>query len=163
MEATSTTDAPATGGSGESGSPSTTSPDSGGGSLASLDPCEMLTDSQKSELGVTGQAEPDETTSAKYCKWRVDANPAVPGGYQLALAVFPELGLDRVNAVGEKTPVPVGSRRAIQSLRAGGGVCAISIEVTATSRVDVQASGGDGKALCPAALDAAKVVEPELP
>ncbi|EWC61320.1 hypothetical protein UO65_3376 [Actinokineospora spheciospongiae] len=131
--------------------------------MASLDPCEMLTDAQKRTLGVTGEPKPNETTSSKYCQWQVDDNPAVPDGYALGVLVFPESGIDQVNAVGEKTPVTVGSRRAIQSVRAGGSVCAISIEVTATSRVDVQASGDDAPELCTAALDAAKVVEPELP
>lgn len=131
--------------------------------MASLDPCEMLTDSQKSELGVTGEAKPSKTTSSNLCQWQVDDNPAVPGGYALGVLVFPKLGIDRVVAVGEKVPVTVGSRRAIQSFGAGGSVCAISIEVTATSRVDVQASGDGAPELCTAAMDAAKVVEPELP
>ncbi len=60
----------------------------------------------------------------------------------------------------------VNSRRGIQSLGVGGSVCAVSIEVTATSRVEVTGTGAgsnDGSLLCPKVQAAAELLEPELP
>ncbi|EWC61774.1 hypothetical protein UO65_2961 [Actinokineospora spheciospongiae] len=111
---------------------------------------------------MTGAAQPDETASSKYCQWATGTGTAAER-FTYGVAVFPELGIDKVVADGEKKPLVVGQRKAVESLRSAGGVCAISIEVTPTSRVDVQAVGRDGAALCPKVLEAAKLIEPELP
>ena len=132
------------------------------GDLAAVDPCDLLTPSMKTTLGVTGEPQPEKTPSAELCQWSVDKG-SIADSFTYGIAVFPRAGIDKVVAVGEKKEITVGSRKAIESLRAGGAVCAISIEVTPTSRVDVQASGGDGAALCAPALEAAELVEPELP
>ena len=159
-----TTGTSTTSGSGSSSAPRTTSSGpGGGGSLATLDPCDLLSAESKTALGVTGAPKPEEFPSSKLCQWRVNDNPTVPDGFSLGVAVFPESGIDRVNATGEKVPVTVGARRAVRSSRSGGSVCAISLEVTATSRVDVQASGSGDPALCTVAMEAAEVVEPGLP
>ncbi|MCG8914844.1 DUF3558 domain-containing protein [Actinokineospora sp. PR83] len=144
--------------------PTESSPSSepdGAESPAALDPCELLTSSARDALGVTGAAQPDETPSARYCQWALGTGTAAER-FTYGVAVFPGLGIDRVVADGEKKPLVVGARKAIESLRSGA-TCAISIEVTETSRVDVQATGRDGASLCQKVLEAAKLVEPELP
>ena len=143
--------------------PSSASPEPTDGQIAALDPCDLLTPAAKSTLGVTGSPEPDETRSAKVCQWKV-AKESVADGYTYAVAIFPRLGIDKVVADGEKKELTIGPRRAVESLRGGGAACAVSIEITPTSRVDVQANGGPtGPALCPMVLDAARLLEPELP
>ncbi|EWC60051.1 hypothetical protein UO65_4617 [Actinokineospora spheciospongiae] len=122
----------------------------------------MFTDSIKARLGITGSGTPNSAPSSEACRWKVDKG-TVADSYTIGVVVFPKLGLDEVVSTGEKTPVQVADRRAIQSLRAAGSVCAISVEVTATSRVDVQITGDDATALCPKALEAAELIEPALP
>lgn len=139
-----------------------TSAPGGDDTLASLDPCELFTSSARSALGVLGAPQPDETPSAKTCQWSLGTGTAAER-FTYGVGIFPKLGVDKVNSTGPKKEITVGSRRAIESLGGGGAVCAISIEVTATSRVDVQATGRDGASLCPKVLEAAKLVEPELP
>ncbi len=104
-----------------------------------------------------------ELPSSLLCQWIVRDDPVVDDRYTLGVVFFPEAGLDRVVANGEKIRLTLGARRAVQSLRGAGGGCAVSIEVTPTSRVDVQTTGQDGRALCPAAKRAAELVEPEIP
>ncbi|WP_424184313.1 DUF3558 domain-containing protein [Actinokineospora sp. G85] len=133
--------------------------------LTSLDPCELPTPSMKTTLGLTKQPEFEDFKFATSCKWQVGEG-AIANRYTLGFAIFPKSGLDKVVAFGEKKEVAVNSRRGVQSLGAGGSVCAVSIEVTATSRVDVAATGAgsnDGSLLCPKVLAAAELIEPELP
>jgi hypothetical protein len=85
-------------------------------------------------------------------------------GFSMSVVIFDDLGLDDVVANGAITPVPtVGKHKAVQSV---GGIrtCAISIELTKTSRVDTQGTAGtDEQKSCAIALQVAKLVEPKLP
>jgi len=135
--------------------------------LAALDPCDLFTPATKTALGVTGSPEPDETRSAKLCQFKV-AKETGAESYTLAVAVYPKLGIDKVASTSEQKPLTIGSHRAIQSHgSANSTACAVALEVTATSRVDVLGSGAGGgmraDVICPKVLDAAKLVEPELP
>ncbi|WP_268891338.1 DUF3558 family protein [Actinokineospora pegani] len=154
-------------GSGGPGTPSTSTDSSpkGDNPLISLDPCTLPTPSMKTTLGLTKTPQTLTLPSSKSCSWQV-GDGEISNRFNFSIAIFPKTGIDDVVADGEKKPVTVGSRRAIQSLRAASGVCAISIEVTATSRVDMQATGAgsnDGSLICPKALAAAELIEPELP
>ncbi|OLR90209.1 hypothetical protein BJP25_04430 [Actinokineospora bangkokensis] len=123
-----------------------------------------MTDAISTELG-TGPAE--RARDLKYstgCRWRVTKDTSATS-YTLGVAIYPELGTDQINATGAKTPMSVNSRPAVQYLGAANSVCVISLEVTATSRVDVTANraGSDGSEVCPQAKAAAELIEPELP
>ncbi|MCG8920799.1 DUF3558 domain-containing protein [Actinokineospora sp. PR83] len=141
-------------------------PTRSGSSAASIDPCALFTPATKAALGVTGPAKPDETRIARFCQWKVDKG-SIADSYHFTVAVFPELGIDQLVADGEKKSISVGSRRAVQAITQLNDVCMVSIELTATSRVDVTGIGTGGTmepaVLCPKVLDAAKLVEPELP
>ncbi|WP_233158360.1 DUF3558 domain-containing protein [Actinokineospora bangkokensis] len=133
--------------------------------LVDLDPCALVTPSIRSRLGVRGEADEGGTASARSCQWTVERGSA-RDSYVLGVAVFPTLGLDEVSASGGVADVEIGGRRALRSLRLNGTVCAISLELTATSRVDVQANSAtqrDGALLCPRAEEAAGLIEAELP
>ncbi|GAA3021429.1 Protein of unknown function (DUF3558) [Actinokineospora globicatena] len=131
--------------------------------VPALKPCALLSSSAAKSLGVTSG--PDEVDLGKkrpYCEWRVDKG-SIADSYTLAVYIVTDGGLADIVAEGEIEPIKVGSRSAAQSIGPGGLVCAISLELSEKTRVDVQAGGGDGQKLCATALDAAKLVEPELP
>ncbi|WP_233427902.1 DUF3558 domain-containing protein [Actinokineospora spheciospongiae] len=150
-----------TGSTSESGGPT-----GSGDSADTIDPCALFTSETKAALGVTGPAKPDETRIARLCQWKVDKG-SIADSYNFTVAVFPELGIDQLVVDGEKTSISVGSRRAVQAITQLDDICVVSIELTATSRVDVSGIGTGGTmepaVLCPKVLDAAKLVEPELP
>jgi hypothetical protein len=85
------------------------------------------------------------------------------GQFTIQVGTFDVLGIKDVVATGEIKPVPtVGTHQAVQSIY--GTVCAISIEVTRTSRVDIGgAANGDTAKSCQIAMQVARLVEPKLP
>ncbi len=142
--------------------PSGTETGGSGGSLTSLDPCDLVSSSAVEALGITGSPKDEEIGKVRSCSWRVDKS-SIADSYTITVALFEQLGLKDVAADGEVKELKVGSHDAGQSYRRGGGGCAVSLAVTESSRVDVQVAGGDKEKLCAPALDAAKLVEPELP
>jgi hypothetical protein len=147
----------------ESTSEETTAPSSsGGGSLGSVDPCELVTSSAASRSGLGGAGTSKKFSGADACEWRVDKG-SVADSYTVDVVVYDKVGLKDIVSSGQVQELTVGSRKAVQSLRIGGGACGVSLEVTQKSRVDVIAVGGNGEALCAPALELAKLVEPELP
>ncbi|WP_156758697.1 DUF3558 domain-containing protein [Actinokineospora pegani] len=146
---------------------SKTAPSNPGGEsddLASLDPCDLLSETTKSALHVDGAPEPRKYSHVKACGWTVHDDPLVPSGYHLGIAVYPEKGIDDAVATdGVLTPVQVGRHRGVQYFGAGKSVCSIALEVTATSRIDISGSGNDDAGRCPAAERAARLIEPDLP
>ncbi|SDI63712.1 Protein of unknown function [Actinokineospora alba] len=151
-----------------SGSPSPTTkssatkPSTDESPLKSVDPCDLLDASAMRTLGIAEPGEDATVGKSRGCQWRVDKGTTTDS-YSIDVGLFETLGIKDVRGDGAPKPVTVGSRKAVQTLRGGGSGCAISIEVTEKSRVDVQAAGASGEKLCPAVLEAAKLVEPELP
>ncbi|WP_424187426.1 DUF3558 domain-containing protein [Actinokineospora sp. G85] len=140
------------------------SPSDASDGLASLDPCDLLSEANKSALHVDGEPKPKEYSHVKACGWTVHDDPLVPEGYHLGIAVYPRKGIDDAVATdGVLTPVQVGKHRGIRYLGAGKSVCSIALEVTATSRIDISGSGIDDAGRCPAAERAARLIEPDLP
>lgn len=139
-----------------------TSPPEDTNKLKDLDPCELISASSAATLGITGQPEPGGRGDSRNCLWRVRKD-SVADSYTIGVGLFEKLGLKDVIAEGEIKPIRIGDHEAGQSMRGQGGTCAVTIAITEKSRVDVQASGGDGSKLCSPALEAAKVIEPELP
>ncbi|MBM7770688.1 hypothetical protein JOD54_000892 [Actinokineospora baliensis] len=127
-----------------------------------LKPCDLLTPAAAKSLGVTSGPEEVDLGKLPFCEWRVDKG-SIADSFTFGVLVLDNKGLDDIVAEGAVQRIKVGSRDAAQSISGGGGVCAISLELSAKSRVDVQATGGDGSKLCAPALEAAKLVEPELP
>lgn len=130
--------------------------------LAAVKPCDLLDSAAMSTLGITKPGQEDKIGKARGCQWRVD-RASIADSYTFDIALFESLGIADVVGDGNPKPLTVGSRKAVQTLRGQNQGCAISIEVTAKSRVDVQAAGSDGQKLCAPVLEAAKLVEPELP
>ncbi|CRK60399.1 hypothetical protein [Alloactinosynnema sp. L-07] len=130
--------------------------------LKAVQPCDLLDESAMGALGIKKPGTAETIGKARSCQWRVEKD-SIADSYTFAVALFETLGLSDVKGDGNPTPLTVGSRKAVRTLRGQGAGCAVSIEISAKSRVDVQALGSSGEKLCPAALEAAKLVEPELP
>lgn len=133
----------------------TTSPStSESNDLASVNPCSLLTKEEITALGVKREPERDKIGTSDACKFR-------PTGYSLIIGTRANLGLSQVQGSGGPvTDTTIGGRKAKQS--GASGSCLIAMEVTATSRVDIQATG-DPADLCDRASKVAGLVEPKLP
>lgn len=130
--------------------------------VADLQPCELISSAAAKTLGITGAPKEDDLAGTRICQWRVDKG-SIADSYTLGVGIFDDLGIKDVVANGEVKKLTVGNREAVQYFGASGGTCSIALMVTEKSRVDVQASGRTGEKLCAPALEAAKLVEPELP
>jgi hypothetical protein len=124
--------------------------------MANVAPCSLLTSAEVSQLGARPGKE-QRLNQARACTFLEN------DGFSMSVGIFDELGLDDLVAQGPPKPVTVGKRKALQSIR-GIDTCAISIELTKTSRVDTQGTaGGDEQRSCDIALRVARLVEPKLP
>jgi hypothetical protein len=124
--------------------------------MADISPCSLLSSADLAALRA-GPSTEERLNNARACSfYKAD-------GFTMGVAIFDELGLDDLVSRGTPKEVTVGKRKALQSI---GGIdtCAISIEVTKTSRVDTQGTaGGDEQKSCDIALRVARLVEPKLP
>jgi hypothetical protein len=124
--------------------------------MANVAPCSLLTSAETAELRA-GPGKDQTLNQGRACLFQEAS------GFSMTVAIFDELGLDDLVAQGPPKPVTVGNRKAVQSIR-GIDTCAISIELTKTSRVDTQGTaGGDEEKSCDIALRVARLVEPRLP
>jgi hypothetical protein len=125
--------------------------------IAAVSPCSLLSAAEVADLHA-GASKEEKLNNARACRF-LDAP-----GFVMSVGIFDDLGLDDVAANGEIKPLPViGKHKAVQSIR-GVDTCAVSIEVTKSSRVDTQGTvGGDVQKSCDLALKVAKLVEARLP
>jgi hypothetical protein len=133
-------------------------PSAPAGPLKDTKPCSLLSASDIAELQA-GQGTEETLNNVRTCRFVHAA------GFAVSVGILDDLGLDDVTTYGSVKPVPtVGQHKAVQSMR-GVDTCAISIEVTKTSRVDTQGTSDDGNVqkACDLALHVARLVEPKLP
>jgi hypothetical protein len=135
-----------------------TPPESSAASPAtSLQPCELLTAAEQSQLAL-GPGEEDTLAGARICEWQTS-----DGDYGVLTSIWDDRGIAEVQSNTEPQPKTVGSHQAIQ-YTAAANTCAIAIELSDSSRVDVSGSaGGDMTKACTVASRAAGLVEPKLP
>jgi hypothetical protein len=136
----------------------TSQPGAAASPLKDTDPCSLISDAEAAALRA-GPGTNETLNNARVCQFK-DAD-----GFSMSVGIFDDLGLNDVVANGPIKPVPtVGRHKAVQSM---GGIrtCAISIEVTPTSRVDTTGTTNqpDDQKSCAIALQVAKLVEPRLP
>lgn len=140
----------------ETDTPPTSTSAGSGASLATYKPCDEL-NAVASQLGLTSIAE----DGTQECKARYATTVAV------RVKAFRDIGLDKVeggpNAVFSDTSV--GSRKAKLVKKAfSDSACAVALQVTANSRVDVVASANISlDEACDAATKVATAIEPKLP
>lgn len=116
----------------------------------------MLTASERDELGL-GDGTEEKVGRARSCQWQKS------GSHATTVGIFDDLGLKDVVSKSETKPLTMGKHKAVQAT-GGASSCAVAIEVTESSRVDVlSAANGDVEKACEFAKQAAKLVEPKLP
>ncbi len=131
----------------------TDDPDSG---TADLQPCDLLSAQDLTALGLPGCGVERDVGPARSCQWQTS------GSHTVSVGVIDELGIDGVRSDSTPAPLDVGSHRPVQYVGVLG-TCAVAIEVTDSSRVDVLGSaGGDMTKACGFANQAAELVEPKL-
>ena len=131
-----------------------TKPSAGGDALADFDPCAVL-NSVAAQLNLTEiEEEGGDTCLAHYSST-----------VSFSLSAHPELGIEDAVSSGEKSDIPVGSRKGkLVKSPTTKSSCLVAIEVTPTSRVDVGASANASlDEACEAATKVAEAIEPKLP
>ncbi|MGH3759771.1 MAG: DUF3558 family protein [Actinophytocola sp.] len=132
--------------------------ETGGGDSGTgdLQPCELLTSAEQSQLQLAAGTE-DDIGGQRTCLFTAS------GSHTVSIGVADELGLADVQSSGPATPTTIGSHDAVQ-FTGGVSSCAFALGVTDTSRVDViSAANGDEARACGIAKQAAELVEPKLP
>lgn len=139
------------------GDQSTTSTaNSGGTSLASLDPCSLLNASEASNADLPSSGQADQVGTSRTCDYQST-------DYVVLVGIRTDGGLSAFNNTGGVITSPtIGSHQAKQQTE-GPDSCVIAIGVTATSRVDVQVTASGSLPPCPEAQKVAQAVEPKLP
>ncbi|MFD0199430.1 MULTISPECIES: DUF3558 family protein [Saccharothrix] len=130
-----------------------TKPSNGGDALADFDPCEVI-NSVAAQLNLTEI----EESGARECLAEYSTTASVSLVKQPELAIGDAVG-------GEMTDISVGSHKAkLVKTPTTSSSCMVTIEVTATSRVDVTSSTNASlDEACAAATAVAEAVEPKLP
>ncbi|WP_196777809.1 DUF3558 family protein [Lentzea aerocolonigenes] len=129
------------------------------GTLDADRPCELVTASELTSIGINGTPKEERTGSTQECVF--DRSNGIEGvrGFGIRTA----LGLKdfRVASGEEVADIIVGGRKAKQ-LKATGGTCLIGVDISESSRLDVTARSGE-KDMCPQALELAQLVAKNLP
>lgn len=103
------------------------------GSLAQIDPCNLITQEDGAQFGVTG-AQPNSGFGARSCQYPTSKNGRTGN---IEIDIREKQGLDQFDtSQGAAKDITVGGRTAKEQQSIGG--CVIAIEITAHSRVDVQ-------------------------
>lgn len=147
-----------------------TTPTTGGASstsdaaatLAAIDPCSLLTQTQLDQYGLR-RRDSGDVAGARTCSWDHPADVQGKGSFNLKPGIWDRQGLKDINTRGYSlADVVIGRHQARQAAQAGGNGCFIAIGVTESSRVDVAASGDPGQG-CVLANQFATLIEPQLP
>jgi hypothetical protein len=137
---------------------------SGGASLASVQPCDLLSSSVQSQFGLS-KADSIPVSGIRPCNWSksVDANGL--NGYSVEIDIRDHTGLkDIVTSGFTVSPDNVGSHQGRLIKLNAGGTCAVALGVGDSARVDVAVTAGtDTNQACDVANQLAKAVEPQLP
>ncbi|MEU6646247.1 DUF3558 family protein [Saccharomonospora sp. NPDC046836] len=134
----------------------------GGASLAGLDPCTLLDTSEIARYGNHKPPERETIGTARTCAWyprRASSSDDAPA---IATIIRENAGVDDMNDIGQGVQRTQANGRDIGKAPGPGG-CVIAIGVTATSRVDVPATGLRTEDSCIVADQLAVIVEPKLP
>jgi hypothetical protein len=147
------------------GSSSTPTSDTGSASgLKSIKPCDLLTGSDATGLGLELPGEAEKVATSDGCSWKVTGNGRLRAG------VRTEAGVKDLNLQGDKvSEIKVGKFDAtkVEAPDGAKSQCTVVIGVTESSSVAVIAtlnlSSEDTAAACERASKAADLIAPKLP
>jgi uncharacterized protein DUF3558 len=137
--------------------PSSTSSES---PLAEIDPCELLSDTDRAQLGVP-EGKPGRVVGAETCDWQKS------GDFTVGVALKPDLAFKDADLRGANpNRVDIGRHEAYRVENAGGsnGVCEVFMVTGESSFAQVTAVKRVSTAIaCEKALAVAEIIEPKLP
>lgn len=131
----------------------------------SLDPCELLSPDDLTELGVFEEGEPGTAPGARTCSWELP--PSQENDFEgiiVGVEVRDQQAVESMNPSGggEVKTVEINSRPGAVAPDPNGRACTVGMKVDDVSRTDVGAVGPKGLA-CDIATTVAYIVEPRLP
>lgn len=132
-------------------------------SLAQLDPCALLSPSDRSTAGLTQLGQPKKIGEARACDW------TVPATFGVTVTLDENAGLANLDlSGGTRTKKKVGAHQAVQLVdrKATDGTCAVLLGVGKSASVQVDVSNStfsDTTLACGRATTVAGLVEPKLP
>lgn len=132
-------------------------------SLAQLDPCALLSPSDRSTAGLTQLGKPKTIGEARACDW------TVPATFGVTVTLDENAGLANLDvSQGTRTKKKVGTHQAVQLVdrKATDGTCAVLLGVGGSASVQVDVSNStfsDSTLACRRATTVAGLVEPKLP
>jgi hypothetical protein len=143
---------------------STATSHAGDTKLAAIKPCDLLTEIEVAQLGLTNPGEPDKVGSSNGCDWKVSGNGGLTAGIRA------KQGIKDLNIVGEKTSqTKFGTYNATKVEAPDGATssCMVLIAVSDSSTVDIvanlKATSKDTAGACERATKAAELIAPKLP
>jgi hypothetical protein len=131
--------------------------------LASIDPCGLLSPTDRSTAGVTVLGKPKTIADARACDW------SVPGTFGVTVTLDDKTGLTGLDVARKTaTKTKIGAHQALQvaDKKAADGTCAVLLGVgnSASVQIDVSNNGfSDTPLACRRAGTVAGLVEPKLP
>ncbi|WP_326837193.1 DUF3558 family protein [Amycolatopsis rhabdoformis] len=131
--------------------------------LAGLDPCALLSPSDRSSAGLTELGKPKTIGAARACDW------TVPSTFGVTVTLDETAGLANLDVSrGTRVKKKVGAHQALQvsDKKSASGTCAVLLGIgdSASVQVDVSnASFSDTTLACSRAATVAGLVEPKLP
>src|SRR5437879_2052229 len=110
---------------------------SSGTSLASVDPCSLLTQAQVTNNGLmAGQTV--NAAGGRACRWVRPDNGSSVDGYNIQIVIYNQAGLDQLNTTGgQVSDYPVGKYQGKLFQDSSLNNCGVSVGTTSTSRVDI--------------------------
>jgi hypothetical protein len=140
---------------------SSTNSASASNAVSSLNPCELLTADQATQLGLPGTGQPEKIVKARGCVW----NASGLGSARVSLNN--DLGLEDLNTASAKSPpepLTIGSHQAIRFTSMARG-CDLGLGIGEKSRafIVVQLVDGTTEQACQLSTKIATFIEPKLP
>jgi hypothetical protein len=135
-----------------------------GASLATIQPCDLLTSTDVSQHHLNSDG-PTTGNGARSCSWSDDSYDDGLG-YELGVDIRDSQGINDYNGEGfSVSDATIGRHKAILARGTADDLCDITIGVTQTSRVDISVNTGaaDVNQSCTLVERYAQLIEPKLP
>jgi len=133
------------------------------GTLAALDPCGLLSPTDRSTAGVSVLGKPKAIADTRACDW------TMPGTFGVTVTLDDKVGLAGLDVARKTaTKTKVGTHQAMQvsDRKAADGTCAVLLAVGTSANVQIDVSNNsfsDTPLACRRAGTVAGLVEPKLP
>ena len=125
-------------------------------SLATVDPCSLLSSSEAADIALDPHGEAMRVNGARGCAWHGSV-------YSATVSIQPSQGLSALSGA-DPSAVQLTRHPAVERQDGDTGACLVAIGISTTSRVDVDVTGEDYVvAQCAHADGIARLIEPRMP